>query len=641
MFYYEVWIGSQRFHSANALTYSSDNKLLVGEVVEIPLRNQKAIGFVAAEVKPNSSLKDKVKSIITSTGIVLSDETRQLHDWLNSYYPAPSGTIANLILPSSLPKDVPINKSDKKPLELPPLTSEQKSALEAIAKSDSTSILLHGDTGTGKTRVYVELIINTLENNKSAVVLTPEIGLTPQLFRDLDQTFPGQVIVMHSNQTPAKRNKIWYQIAQSKEPLIIIGPRSALFAPLSNIGLIIVDEAHEQAYKQEQAPYYQATRVAAQLARLHRAKYIIGTATPLVADYYLFTEKKMPIIRMTGLATGEVKAPHVKIVDLKDPTERKTGIVTTTLKNKIDEHLAQNQQILLFLNRRGSARMVLCENCGWQALCPRCDIPLTYHSDQNLLRCHTCGFTDNIITSCRSCKSSDVIYNSPGTKSLEIEVSNLYPELIVKRFDSDNLAAEKLEKHYKELVSGEVDIIIGTQLVTKGLDLPKLGLVGIMNADASLNFPDYTTEEKTYQLLTQVIGRVGRHHQTTSVVVQTYNPTNPLLELSINKDWLGFYRSQLAERKQFGFPPFYHLLQLRISRSSRASVESASRQLAEKLKAKSGIALRGPSPQLHEKVRDKYNWQIIVSSKQRQNLLDIISDLPSGWQANIDPSNLL
>lgn len=646
MYYYEIWVGSPKFQGNTPLTYSSEKKLGIGEVVSIPLRNKTVLGFVVQPIPVDSSLAPKVKPIHANTEILLPEANLQLHKWLMDYYPAPSGATSGLFLPPELPKakdaDV-VNPKESVLRELPNLTTDQEEALKQIHSHEAGSILLHGETGTGKTRVYIELAKESLEAGKSVVILTPEIGLTPQLLRSFEEIFQNRVVILHSNLTTSQRRKLWYQVAGSTEPLIVVGPRSALFAPIASIGLIVVDEAHESAYKQEQAPYYHVSRVASQLARLHNARCIFGSATPLVQDYFVFSEKNMPIVRMQKLATGAQNPPNIAVVDMKDRTQlSKSSMLSKQLLSKIEEHTEKGQQALLFLNRRGSARMVLCQNCGWQAICERCDIALTYHGDQHILRCHTCGLTKPALSSCPECKSHDIIYTSPGTKSLEEETKRLFPALSVRRFDGDNLADEKIEKHFAKLYSGDVDIIIGTQLVTKGFDLPKLGVVGIINADSSLSFPDYMAEERTYQQLTQVIGRVGRHKDKTSVVVQTYHPENPLLTTIITKDWSTFMQNQLAERKLFGFPPFYHMLQLKVSRASRTSAESAGEKLAETIRhSVRGVVVRGPSPQLHEKVNNQYNWQLIISAKERSKLLEVIKLLPSGWYHNIDPIDLM
>ena len=644
MYFYKIWVGSPKLHAITPLTYTSNTELSVGQLVSVPLRHQSSMGFVH-EISEGLSGSKKVKLINDSTATILPEKSRQLHEWMRAYYPAPCGMITNLFLPSSLPKDKAreVDANTTTSTTLPPLTKDQTRALTQINSSKHGTILLHGATGTGKTRIYLELAKQSLKINKSVIVLTPEIGLTPQLLKSFTEVFPAQVIVIHSNLTAAKRRDTWYTVANAEQPLVIIGPRSALFAPLPKIGLVVIDEAHDQAYKQEQTPYYQANRVGPKLAHLHQALCVLGTATPSITDYYLLGKKQIPIVRMQQLASGKVEEPKISIVDLKDREElAHSPMISKSLAKAIENHIATRQQALLFLNRRGSARVILCQSCGWQAVCPTCDISLVYHDDQHRLRCHTCGFSQALLTRCPDCQSSDIIYHTPGTKSLEQEAKRLFPELRIQRFDSDNLADEKLEKHFTQLVDGAVDIIIGTQLVTKGLDLPNLGVVGIINADTSLNFPDFTAEEKTFQQLSQVIGRVGRHQKPSTIVIQTYNPQSPLLSQVTTKDWVGFLDQQLTARQQFGFPPFNQLLQLKVTRATRASAQTAALKLiSDILSQKKHIVVRGPSPQLHEKIRGKYHWQIIVSSKQRQELLNIIEELPSGWQYNIDPTNLM
>ena len=646
MYYYEIWVGSSKFQGNSPLTYSSDERLQVGQVVSVPLRNKATMGFVARETRANKALAPKIKSVLDATATTVPNENLRLHEWMLEYYPASGGATSNLFLPPELPtsKDTTIiSHKDISVSDLPALTADQAQALEKIRDQNSGTILLHGETGSGKTRIYIELANDAISHGKSVVILTPEIGLTPQLLRSFEDIFQNRVLILHSNLTTAQRRNAWYQIVTATEPLIVIGPRSALFAPLKHIGLIVVDEAHESTYKQEQAPYYHATRVASQLARFHSARCILGSATPLVQDAYIFQEKQMPVIRMRELATGEKVEPKIAVVDMKDRNQiKKSPILSNQLLEEIEQYTSNGQQALLFLNRRGSARMILCQNCGWQAVCNRCDIALTYHADQHLLRCHTCGLTEPVVHSCPECHSTEVVYTSPGTKSLEEEAKRLFPSLKIQRFDSDNLADEKLEKHFAKLQDGSIDIIVGTQLVTKGLDLPHLGLVGVINADSGLAFPDFTAEEKTYQQLRQVLGRVGRHQKSTSVVIQTYNPDNPLLTTVINRDWQGFLQSQLEERQLFGFPPFMHMLQLKVARASRTSAQTSGHKLVELIQENiPGVAIRGPSPQLHEKVNNSYNWQVIVSSKQRSRLLKVIEILPSGWHHNIDPVDLM
>jgi primosomal protein N' (replication factor Y) len=425
---------------------------------------------------------------------------------------------------------------------------------------------------------------------------------------------------------------------------VVVGARSALFAPLANIGLIVVDEAHETAYKQDQAPYYHASAEAAKLAALHTATLVLGSATPLVGDYAIATAKQRPIIRMTQTATQTVAAAKTTtIVDLRDRANfTRSSYLSNQLLAAVQATLGKQEQSLLFLNRRGTARVVLCQQCGWQALCPHCDLPLVYHGDQHLMRCHSCEYKAASPTSCPVCRSTAIIFRSIGTKAVAEEIQRLFPEARVQRFDTDNKKHERIEQHYDAVRGGGVDILVGTQTLAKGLDLPSLGLVGVIIADTSLYFPDFSAQERTYQLLSQVLGRVGRGHRSSQAVIQTYAPESNLLQAVITKDWDSFYNTELAERKQFLFPPYCYLLKLTCQRASSAAAQRAAEALVKKLQQEMPmLAVEGPTPSFHEKVQNHFVWQVIVKAKRRAQLLEVIAGLPSGWLHDIDPMNLL
>ncbi len=647
MKFYEVWVSSPSFHGKEPLTYSCESALTVGAVVQVPLQRKTAIGIVNKEVsKP--SFATKSLSLIPESAVVPAELIR-LIPWLQSYYPAPLGQITSLMVPSNVAqKSRTTNTSKtnnaKQPPSLPVLTEEQSAAIKAISPGSSRSYLLHGETGSGKTRVYLELAKNSIAENKSVIILTPEIGLTPQLVEFFSAHFPDQTAVIHSHLTSAQRRKVWLRIANSEEPLVVIGPRSALFAPIKNVGLIVIDEAHDSAYKQEQAPHYQATRVGAQLANLHNAKLILGSATPNVADYYMFETKKLPIIRMNKqAASSEAKLENIQIVAInKRENFTRSSWLSDALLTKIHDAQRAGTQSLIFLNRRGSARIVMCQSCSWHALCPKCDLPLTYHADSHKLRCHTCGYTDRSPTSCPTCKSSDILYKSIGTKAITEELRKLFPEAQIARFDSDNTKSERLDEHHQSIHEGNIDILVGTQMLTKGLDLPKLSVVGIVTADTALSFPDYTAEEITYQQLSQVMGRVGRGHVDGSVVIQTYYPENPGLKAVVDKNYSLFYQQQISERNKFLFPPFSYTLKLNCGRKSANSAKKTCENLYTFITSLPlSIEIIGPTPSFKEKQNDTYYWQIIVKAKKRDQLTAIINQLPSQISYDIDPNNLL
>lgn len=638
----EVLVAGAAYHGGEALTYSNEQPLDQGSIVVVPLRNRRVLGVVINSVsKPSFA----VKSILGPADLPpLPKPLIELMAWMKSYYPSSYGIITQQFMPKDLPKK-PVDPASAPPLDainLPPLTKDQEHVLSDI--KGPGAYLLHGETGTGKTRVYIELAKRSIAAGKSAIILTPEIGLTSQLANDFRHVFQDRVVVIHSQLTEVTRQRLWVSILKQKEPLVILGPRSALFSPIAAVGFIAVDEAHETAYKQDQSPYYHASRVASKLAELHRAPIILGSATPLVTDYYMAEAKGRPILRMEQTARQDVSnESSVSVVDLRDRSKfTKKSYLSDELISAVSATLQQDEQTLLFLNRRGTARVIFCEQCGWQAACPHCDLPLVYHGDTHSMRCHTCEYKSATPLSCPVCHNASIVFKSIGTKAIVDEVGRLFADARIMRFDNDNKKTERIEQHYDAVKNGDVDIIIGTQTLAKGLDLPKLGLVGVVIADTSLYFPDFSAEERTYELLSQVLGRVGRGHRAGKAIVQTYAPDSPLLKAILNKDWQTFYQKELEERKTFLFPPFCYLLKLTCRRASLASAQQTASKFANEL-SRSGLRIRieGPAPAFHERIQNKYQWQVVVKAKDRRELIKVVEMLPSGWSYDIDPMNLL
>ncbi len=630
------------YHGKTALTYASEESLSPGAVVRIALRARSALGIVLQQVPEPSFATKTIAAVAPSPP--LPAQSLQLLDWLYEYYPAPFGAVIRQFLPptSAFPKQtVGHDEVTEAPKTPPALTPAQVRVLAGV--SPSGYHLLHGITGSGKTRVYLELTIRALDAGRSAIILTPEIGLTAQLIDQFTAVFPGKVVVLHSRQTAAQRRDAWYRVLCRAEPQIVIGPRSALFAPVRNLGLIVMDESHDQAYKNENSPHYRTERVAATLARLHNATLISGSATPNVEEYFLAEAKQRPVLRLDALATDGDHEVSTMTVDLRDRSQlTRSPIIANQLITALGAAVQRGEQGLLFLNRRGTAGAVLCNNCGWQALCDHCDLPLTYHGDAHHMRCHTCGRTWPMPTSCPDCGHTDLLFKSIGTKALVEEVRRLFPDVRIRRFDSDVDKSEQLETAVASLRAGDADIIVGTQMITKGLDLPKLSVVGILNADSSLLIPDYTAAERTFQLLSQVIGRAGRGHRGGTIIVQSYNPDTAVLQAAVAQDWAGFYATQIAERKAFRFPPFQFLLRLTCTRASSTSAEKAAQTFKRSLEeASPRLTIEGPSPAFHPREGGKYKWQLIVKSSSRSALVRIVQELPSGWQHDLDPTNLL
>lgn len=644
MFYYGVWVRSARYHGSEPLTYASTKKLAAGSVVQVELQRELVLGVIAGSVSQPRFQTKEVARVYDLPPLL--GYSMRLMRWLADYYPAPLGVVAQQFLPVNLSEkqlaEVPVKLSKPSLEVLPKLTSEQQKALSAMAEPDT--YLLHGITGSGKTRIYIELASKAMAKGQSAIILTPEISLTTQLADSFRQVFGERVIVVHSGQAPAERQKAWLDSLRSKEPLVLVGPRSALFSPLAKVGLIVLDEAHETAYKQEQAPQYQAGRVASQLAAMTRATLVLGSATPSVSDYYLAEQKNKPIIKLTRLALAEPQAAtEVIVVDKKQREEfNRSQQFSQPLIKAIEIALSRGEQSLLYLNRRGTARLVLCENCGWQALCPHCDVPLTYHGDHHVLRCHSCDHRAPAPVSCPDCGHADIIYRTAGTKAIVEEVQRLFPQARVARFDTDNLKAERFEQHYDAAKTGQIDILVGTQLLAKGLDLPRLSTLGVLLADTSLYLPDFSAQERTFQLISQVLGRVGRGHVAGRAVIQTYHPDHPVLKAALAGDYQTFYESELENRKQFLFPPFVYLLKLTVRRASLKSAEEAANKLKEELQTGGyKVRVEGPAPSFYERLQNKFQWQLVVKTKDRGELLKIIAALPSGWSYDLDPLDLL
>lgn len=644
MYYYFVWVRSSRYHGKEALTYASLKRLPTGSVVEVELQKEVVMGVVSG---PTTQPRFQTKAISRVFDLPpLPIHLLKLASWLQNYYPAPLGILTQQLLPAHFSEkqlgNNDVNFPEPNLNKLPALTEEQTRALSAMAEQDT--YLLHGTTGSGKTRLYIELAARAIAAGKSAIVLTPEISLTSQLAGVFREVFGERVIVVHSQQAPAERQKAWLDSLRATEPVIVIGPRSALFSPVQKLGLIVLDEAHESAYKQEQAPQYQTGRVAAYLTALTRSTLVLGSATPSVSDYYLAGQKHKPIIKLEQLAQpNEYVDSKITVVDRKDHSLfSRSSSMSLELIKAVERALGRGEQSLLYLNRRGTARLILCENCGWQATCPHCDVPLTYHGDHHELRCHSCSYHTNSPSSCPECQYTEVVFKTAGTKAIAAEVQRLFPGARVARFDTDNLRAERFEQHYDAIRRGEVDILVGTQLLAKGLDLPRLSTLGVLLADTSLYMPDFSAEERTFQLISQVLGRIGRGHIAGRAIIQTYHPEHPVLLAALSGDYQTFYDAELASRRQFLFPPFCYLLKLTARRATIKSAETAALKLKADIESNGArVRVEGPAPSFYERFQNKYQWQLVVKARDRAELLKIITALPANWSYDLDPLDLL
>ena len=647
--YYEV-IPTKIFRGGKAdiLTYSYKTPLKSGQIVEIPLGRAKTVGIVQrkAAKKPDFPTKPIIRPIYDEP---LPPHILKSIAWLSNYYLCPSPVVANLFLPVGInkkrnKKSIDFIKNTKSNSEIK-LNAAQKQALKDLTCVKTATKLLHGVTGSGKTNIYLKLTEETLTSGKSVILLVPEIALTSQLVEVFENTFKDtEILKIHSRQTEAERHLIWEKILRSNEPQIIIGPRSALLAPVKNLGLILIDEAHEQTYFQESPPKYSSLRLASFVAKTLNIPCVEGTATPLVQDYYLATQNNA-VITLKEKAKQTAEKPNVKIIDLKNRENfSRNRYFSNDLLNAIKANLENQHQTLIFHNRRGSAPLTICENCGWQALCKNCFLPLTLHADSYELICHTCGAHQKIPKSCPECNHPEIIHKGFGTKLLETELKKLFKNAKIARFDADNTKQNSLDILYDEVKSGNIDIIIGTQTIAKGLDLPKLKTVGVVQADAGLSLPDYGAEEKTFHLLSQVLGRVGRGHQTeTESYIQTFQPDHPLVLAAVAEDYQKAYDYLLKKRQKSGFPPFSYLAKLTLTYKTEATVLKHLKTYHAMLAKNPHLKVSTPAPAFHERTPRGFSWQIIIRAKSRAKLLEALAALPenNGAHLVLDPPSLI
>lgn len=444
------------------------------------------------------------------------------------------------------------------------LTPEQARAVYGIENTDKRTSLLFGVTGSGKTEVYLKLISDTLKKGKTAIMLVPEISLTPQMLRQLRARFQGEVSILHSKLSAGEKFDEWLRLKRG-EAKIAIGARSAIFAPLDNLGLIVIDEEHDGSYEAENSPRYKTIEVAEERARLSGAKIVLGSATPSVESYDKAIGGEYYLAEMKTRINGK-NLPEFIVADMRQEIRRgNESIFSSDLKSEIEDCLKQGNQAIIFFNRRGYSRQVLCRDCGNVIRCENCDVALNYHKDQGVLKCHFCNATYKMPSACPECGSINLSYNGIGTQKVVDEIKRLFPSARLLRMDNDTTSGK--EGHFKilrDFSDKKADILVGTQMVAKGHDFPAVTLVGILDADMSLYFSDYRSGERTYQLITQVAGRSGRADKKGKVVLQTYNPDNEVLRFAINYDYVGFFEREKAVRKSTNFPPYSLVLRIMV-----------------------------------------------------------------------------
>lgn len=445
------------------------------------------------------------------------------------------------------------------------LTEAQKSAVERICASDKTVQLLHGVTGSGKTEIYLTLIAKTLKEGKSAIFLVPEIALTPQMFKQLRARFGESAAILHSGLSAGEKFDEWWRL-RTGEAKIAIGARSAVFAPVENVGVIVMDEEHDQSYVSESSPRYRTDEIARLRAEYNGCKLVLGSATPSIETYLKAKEGEYGLLELPERINAR-PLPEMIVADMRREVRRGNNTpFSAALREELAECLEKGKQAILFINRRGFAQSVICRECGYVAKCASCDVSLTYHSEENCLKCHYCGAQYHMLSACPECGSVHLSYTGTGTQKIVGELKKLFPSARILRMDNDTTSGK--EGHYKILKAfseRKADILVGTQMVAKGHDFPAVTLVGILDADMSLHFSDYRSGERTFQLVTQVAGRSGRAEEPGKVVLQTYDPENYILRFAINNDYKGFFEHQISLRKATDFPPFAKIVRVMVT----------------------------------------------------------------------------
>lgn len=642
------------------------NDVKIGSIVNISF-GKKNIRGVAAGIStdhPEAEQKDldrephdqnhttnyKLKEIkAVNPEFVIPEKYLDIAKWISDYYLCSLGEAISLFLP---PKIIRPQKSeqitgDRKPFKPIELTSEQQKIFEQLEKTlsqkNTKPALIHGVTGSGKTEIYLKLAAETLKQNKQVVVLVPEIMLTPQTVEKFERVFPDQICLFHSGLSKSEKYLSYKQFSSGHKK-IIIGARSALLVPSPNIGLIIIDEEHEDAYKQEKDPRYNAVSLAEQIAKVLSALLVLGTATPRIEDYFKGKQGEYELFELRA-RYNKLILPPARIIDLKDEIKRDNySPISLELQKSIADIFRRKRQIILFLNRRGMATFVSCRECGEILNCPKCNIPMVYHVSQNshVLNCHHCDFKKPVPSLCPNCGSPKIKFFGAGVDKIESEVNRLFPKAKVRRVDAKTLENKNAYvKLYDELKNGKIDILIGTQILAKGLDIGTIDLVGIVSADVGLHLPHFRASEKTFSLLTQVSGRSGRKDNVGTTVIQTYWPDSNAIKFAAEHDYSKFYENEVSERRKFNYPPFCHLVRVISEEKNKNRAKAEIEKIAVLLNEKK-LNFIGPAPCFLDRINNIYRYHLLIKVDKLpdEKILDVFKNNPYlVW--DIDPIDLL
>lgn len=568
---------------------------------------------------------------------VLEPEAFRLAHWLAGYYGCSVGEACATIVPSSLrlrSQDGSPAAAPASPAAAPALTAQQAEAMahleDALHRRRPQTVLLHGVTGSGKTELYLRTIASALNAGRSAIVLVPEIALTPQTIDRFRERFGDEVVLWHSRLSARQRSTQWQRLLEGRSR-IVVGTRSAVFAPITSarLGVIVLDEEHDPSYKQDQSPRYHAREVAIARARMSRALVILGSATPSVESYYEAARGRFQLLELTERVQGR-PLPRVEVVDMRQEWahQRRAGLFSTRLALALRQVVDLKEQAILLLNRRGFARVVQCQTCGAVIRCSQCAVPLIYHASVQQLVCHYCNTRQAIPETCPACHRGYLRLRGSGTERIESELHRIFPASGIGRMDSDTTRSRDSHRRlYDAVKTRELDLLVGTQMVAKGFDLPQVTLVGVVSADTALNLPDFRAGERTFDLLTQVAGRAGRGDRLGQVLIQTFCPQHYAIQAACRHDYQAFYRAEIAMRKRLRLPPFVHLIELTVQGSRAERVRTAAEALKTTLASRARRArmmILGPAPHRVVRLRRTIRWHLVLKGRSVDSMMRVV-----------------
>lgn len=618
-----------------AVPYPMQDSIKRGCRVVVPFGSKKIYTAIVIKVHdehPNFDNIKEIKDLLETTPIV-TEKQLQFWEWISKYYICSVGDVYKAALPGGLkPKDENAMREKKKRRRysindgggmlaedafISPLSDAQSKAYDEICKSFEThkTTLLHGVTSSGKTEIYIHLINKYLKEGKQVLYLLPEIALTTQITDRLERVFSDNMGVYHSKFTDAQRVAV-YQKQLSDEPFqLILGVRSSIFLPFNNLGLVIVDEEHETSYKQQDpAPRYHARNAALVLANMFGAHTLLGTATPSFEVYHLARKDRFGYVQLTQ-RYKDIQLPEMHIVDMKETRSKRKmkGAFSFELIDAIREALNNKEQVILFQNRRGHSNFIECKNCGWVPRCQHCDVSLTYHKKTDQLTCHYCGYTYRLPEKCPACEEKNFVSKGLGTEKVEDQIKEIFPEATTLRMDLDTTRSRtSYEKIINDFAEHKADILIGTQMVTKGLDFDNVSIVGILDADHLLHQPDFRSYERTFHTLSQVAGRAGRKHRQGKVFLQTRNADSDIIQQIVNNDYWGMFYQQMTERKDFHYPPFYRLIDVYLRHRDNQLIGHLADDMATRLRQAFGSRVLGPDCPPVARVQSLYIRKIMI-----------------------------